>query len=43
MRVDFRLGFRIQPKIGVMLRNVVEEMIASKEIVIPNRFPAVQK
>jgi KUP system potassium uptake protein len=32
MRVDFRLGFRIQPKIGIMFRKVVEEMINNKEI-----------
>ncbi len=39
MRIDFRLGFRIQPKIGIMFRKVVEEMIGNKEIEIDNRFP----
>ncbi|HWJ30522.1 MAG TPA: KUP/HAK/KT family potassium transporter, partial [Flavisolibacter sp.] len=33
MRVDFRIGFRIQPRIGVMLRKVVEDMITNKELV----------
>jgi len=35
MRVDFRIGFKIQPRIGVMLKKVVEEMICNKELVIP--------
>jgi KUP system potassium uptake protein len=32
IRVNFRLGFRIQPRIGVMLRKVVEEMAACGEV-----------
>jgi KUP system potassium uptake protein len=43
MRIDFHLGFRIQPKIGVMFRKVVEELIANKEIDPDNRFPALNK
>lgn len=35
IRVDFRVGFKIQPRIGVMLKKVVEEMICNKELVIP--------
>ncbi len=38
IRVDFRLGFRIQPRIGVMLRKVVEEMINNKEIDATSRY-----
>ena len=40
IRIDFRLGFRIQPKIGVMFRKVVEELIADKEISLDNCLPA---
>jgi len=43
IRVDFHLGFRIQPKIGIMLKKVAAEMISNKEIVIASRFPAVHK
>ena len=43
IRVDFHLGFRIRPKIGIMLKKVVEEMVANKEIVIAAQFPAVHK
>jgi KUP system potassium uptake protein len=41
IRIDFRLGFRIQPKIGVMFRKVVEEMIHNKEIFLDNHFPVM--
>jgi KUP system potassium uptake protein len=43
IRVDFNLGFRIQPKIGIMLKKVATEMIRNKEIAIIKRFPAVHK
>lgn len=43
IRVDFHLGFRIQPKIGIMLKKVVGEMISNQEIVITNSLPAVHK
>jgi KUP system potassium uptake protein len=42
-RVNFRLGFRIQPRIGVMLKKVVEEMINNTEIKIPNHYPSVNQ
>ena len=32
IRVNFRLGFRVQPRIGVMLRKVAEEMASCGEI-----------
>jgi KUP system potassium uptake protein len=41
MRIDFRLGFRIQPKIGIMFRKVVEEMLSNKEIGLDNRFSSL--
>jgi KUP system potassium uptake protein len=34
MRVDFRFGFRIQPRIGVMFRKVISELTKNKEIEI---------
>jgi KUP system potassium uptake protein len=42
IRVDFRLGFRIQPRIGVMLRKVAQEMIRNKEIEIAVHYPSLQ-
>ena len=38
IRIDFRLGFRVQPRIGLMLRKVVEEMIESNELGITSRY-----
>lgn len=41
IRIDFRLGFRVQPRIGLMLRKVVEEMIDNKELDIQTRYPSL--
>ena len=41
VRVDFLLGFRIQPRIGLLLKKVVEEMINNKEIEIDSPYPLV--
>jgi KUP system potassium uptake protein len=43
IRVNFRLGFRVQPRIGVMLKKVVKEMVSDKEIIIPNQYPSVNQ
>ena len=41
IRIDFFLGFRVQPRIGLMFRKVVMEMIANKELDIISRFPSL--
>jgi KUP system potassium uptake protein len=38
VRVDFRLGFRMQPRINLMFRKVVEELVANKEVNIASRY-----
>lgn len=43
IRVNLHLGFRIQPRLGIMLRKVITDMVQSKEIEIPYRFPAIHK
>src|SRR6478672_10910726 len=43
IRVDFHLGFRIQPRIGIMLKKVVDEMINNKEINITSPFLSIHK
>lgn len=43
IRVEFKLGFRIQPKINVLFRKVVEEMVANREIDITSRYESLQK
>ena len=43
IRVEFRLGFRVQARINVLFRKVVEEMVANKELNIVSRYPSLQK
>ena len=43
IRVDFHLGFRIQPRIGIMLKRVVDEMIEHKEIIIDTPFSNIHR
>jgi len=38
IRIDFKLGFRIQPKLDTMFKQVVDEMVNAKEIEIRSRF-----
>ncbi|MBU6157645.1 MAG: KUP/HAK/KT family potassium transporter [Bacteroidetes bacterium] len=43
VRVEFRLGFRIQPRINLMFRKVVEDMVANKELNIVSKYESLQR
>ncbi|WP_461449856.1 KUP/HAK/KT family potassium transporter [Mucilaginibacter sp.] len=43
IRVDFRLGFRIQPRVNVLFRKVVEDMVARKELDITSTYESLKK
>ncbi len=43
MRVDFRIGFRIDPRINLMFRQVVEDLVRNKEVDIISRYPSLHK
>ncbi|RXK62609.1 potassium transporter Kup [Lacibacter luteus] len=43
IRVEFRLGFRMQPRINMMFRKVVEDMVANKEVNITSRYESLQR
>ena len=43
IRVEFRLGFRVQPKINLMFRKVVEDMVSNKEVNITSRYESLQR
>jgi KUP system potassium uptake protein len=43
IRVEFRMGFRIEPKINSMFRKVVEELVANKEVNIYSRYESLEK
>ena len=43
IRVEFRLGFRVQPRINLMMRKVAIEMVANKELELANPYPMLAK
>ncbi len=43
IRVEFRLGFRIEPKLNLMVRRVVEDMVANKEVNVVSRYESLQR
>ncbi|HEY8970073.1 MAG TPA: KUP/HAK/KT family potassium transporter, partial [Puia sp.] len=43
IRVEFRLGFRVQQRVGLMFRKVVTEMICNRELDIAHRYPSLRK
>jgi KUP system potassium uptake protein len=38
IRVDFKLGFRIQPRIHILFRQVVEALVMNREINISSKY-----
>jgi len=43
IRVDFRLGFRVAPRINLMFRKVVEDLVSNKEVDIRSRYDSLNK
>jgi KUP system potassium uptake protein len=43
IRVEFRLGFRMEPKINLMFKKVVEDMVANKEVNVVSRYESLQR
>lgn len=43
IRVEFRLGFRMEPRINLMFRKVVEDMVTNKEVNITSRYESLQR
>jgi KUP system potassium uptake protein len=42
-RIDFRLGFRVEPKINLLFRQVVENMVGQGEVDITSRYESLKK
>lgn len=38
IRVEFRLGFRVQPRVNLLFRKVVEDMIKNREVNVVSRY-----
>lgn len=43
IRIDFRLGFRVAPRINMMFRNVVQDLVANHEVDIVSRYESLQR
>ncbi len=43
IRIDFRLGFRVAPKINLLFRKVVEDLVKNKEVDITSRYESLNK
>ena len=43
IRVEFRLGFRMQPRINLMFRQVVLDLVAQREVNIISRYESLER
>jgi KUP system potassium uptake protein len=43
IHIRFRIGFRIEPKINIMFRQVVQELVNHKEVDITSRYASLNK
>lgn len=43
IRVEFRLGFRVEHRIQLMFRKVVEEMVQNKEVNVVSRYESLSR
>ncbi len=43
IRVEFRLGFRMEPKINLMFRKVVADLVANNEVNITSRYESLER
>jgi KUP system potassium uptake protein len=41
IRVEFRLGFRVQPRINQLFKKVVEDLVSNREVFITNRYESL--
>jgi len=43
IRVEFRLGFRVQPRINLMFRKVVEDLVNNREVNVSSRYESLER
>ena len=41
--MEFRLGFRMEPRINLMFRKVVEDLVKNKEVNITSRYESLER
>lgn len=43
IRIEFRLGFRVQPRINLLFRKVVEDLVKNNEVNVISRYESLEK
>jgi KUP system potassium uptake protein len=43
IRVEFRLGFKVQPRINLMFKKVVEDLVANREVNVTSRYDSLER
>lgn len=43
IRVEFRLGFKVEPRINLFFKHVLEELVSNKEINLESGYPSLKK
>jgi len=43
IRIEFRLGFRVEHRVQMMFKKVVEEMVANKEVNVTSRYESLSR
>jgi KUP system potassium uptake protein len=43
IRIEFRLGFRVQPRINLLLRKVVEDLVKNREVNVTSRYESLER
>ncbi|HVG12388.1 MAG TPA: KUP/HAK/KT family potassium transporter, partial [Flavisolibacter sp.] len=43
IRIEFRLGFRVEPRINLMFRKVVEDLVVNREVNITSRYESLER
>jgi KUP system potassium uptake protein len=43
IKVDFKIGFKVQPRVNLFFRQVIEEMSKNKEIDLTSRYDSLRK
>ncbi|ANE49946.1 KUP/HAK/KT family potassium transporter [Flavisolibacter tropicus] len=43
IRVEFRLGFRVQPRINLLFQKVVEDLVTNREVNITSRYESLER
>lgn len=43
IRVEFRLGFRVQPRINLMFKKVIQDLVANNEVNITSRYESLER